>query len=410
MGTRVSFIVRGVLLSALSASGYAVNDAPPDVDTITLRATCTENNGTVDIANCFTSMEQVDSWLLNVRHPSDIRPTVINVGPGAFGGWDCKSSHVTLRGSGRSQTRFVVSGSSSGAAMWIQPGCTNLNVQDMSFDGSQGAWGVGVNNLEAITSWTNVEISGPWYGWVESIPQSCDNHSGKHVWFSSRIVSTGTSTTGKFSSRAYTASCAESWFFGSELVSMVNDNEASAFALEAHGAEIHLYGSNARLLLSSDTVAASFGSAGGGHYLIGATRGSAVHIHGTGLDVVHAGNGTADMLYADSTSHFHANESGFNIHVTGEGVVRRIAGTGTIEAPYVWKQGTQPPLSTTANGVNTLISVSGADTYIETDCPVTGNCSLGGSVPHQMVYRAECTGTGINQGPWFDLATRSCRQ
>lgn len=394
-----------MLLSGFTLNTYAINNAPADADSVTLRTSCTQ--GGTEIPNCFTSMDEVDNWLVNVRQPSATKPTIINIGPGTFGGWQCKSSHVTLRGSGRDQTSFVVSPNSGGAGMRIQIGCTNLNVQDMKVDGSVGGlWGVDVINLEAITSWTNVEIIGPTYGWVETVTNSCNSNNGKHSWFSSRIIATGSGA-----SRAYSATCAQSWFWGSEITAIVNNNESNAFAIEARDAEIHLYGSNARLLLASNTTASS-----SGHFLMAALAGSAIHIHGTGLDVEHAGTGTVDMLYADSASHFHANESGFNIHVSGAGKVRRIAGTpNRIEAPYIWKQGTQPPLSTQLNGsatyygVQTLLSVSGADSYIETDCPLIGNCSLGGNFPHQMIYREQCTDVGPSQGPWFDLTTNACR-
>jgi hypothetical protein len=179
------------------------------------------------------------------------------------------------------------------------------------------------------------------------------------------------------------------------------------FALEAHNAEVHFYGSDVRLLLPA-------GSNVNGHFLIAALDGSEIHIHGTDLDVIHKGTGTADMLYADSTSHFHANASGFNIHVSGTGKVQRLAGAGRIEAPYTWGENTEAPLSTTLNGIETLISRNGADRYTETDCQPNGNCSSGGSFPHDMVYLASCAdlpgGLTANQGPWFDMTTKACRQ
>lgn len=145
--------------------------------------------------------------------------------------------------------------------------------------------------------------------------------------------------------------------------------------------------------------------------MIAAINGSPVHIHGTGLDVVHPGTGVVDMLYAEPGSHFHANESGFNIHLAGgAGQIRRISGNGKVEAPYNWGPAAQPPLSLEASGVSTLSSVNGADSYIETDCPQTGNCSQGGDFPHEMVYRSQCQGTAPNEGPWFDLTTNACRQ
>lgn len=403
-----------MLLSGFTLNAYAINNAPADADSVTLRTSCTQ--GGTEITNCFTTMAEVNNWLLNVRQPSDTKPTIIDIGPGTFQSWECTSSNVTLRGSGRDKTIIKGEGGVS-TAIDLVGGCTNLTVQDLTVNNADGVWGVNVHDVSAKTSWTNVEIIGGVYGWVEQIPAgipsgSCANHDGKHLFFSSRIISTGLVN---HNSRAYTASCAQSWFWGSEITSQAPKAITNMFALAAHGAEVHLYGSNVRLLLPNGSVAVGYG-ASNAHYMVAALKGSAIHIHGTGLDVVHPGTGTADMLYADSTSHFHANESGFNIHVSGAGKVRRIAGAGHIEAPYNWKQGTTPPLSTkldgtaTLNGTTTLISVSGADSYIETDCPVSGNCSLGGTFPHQMIYRAECTNTGVNQGPWFDLTTKACRE
>lgn len=408
-------------LMCVSSLALAVNNASADVDTVTLRVNCYEKNGTVEIPNCFTSMDLVDNWLRTVRFAGPTKPTLVEIGPGTFAGWVCTSSNVTLRGSGRDQTTFVLS-TQTPAAIIISAGCTALDVLDMRFDGRTGVWGARVDpsGLEAKTTWENVEVLGPLYGWVETITSPCPSNNGRHFWFNSRIIATGNGGILSGASRAYTASCAQSWFFASELEARVNKNEPNAFAVEAHNAEIHLYGSNARLILASNTSASSAGSAGGGHFLIGAVQGSVIHIHGTGLDVEHSGTGTADVLYADSdaTTHFHANEAAYNIHVSGAGRVQRLSGAGAdagrIEAPYVWGPKTQPPLSASASGLATLISRTGADSYVESDCPMTGSCSayISGqpAYPHMMIYSASCTGAAANQGPWFDLVTRSCRQ
>lgn len=393
----------GIVLAGLVNGAYAVNNAPADVAVIALRTSCFENGGAKEVPNCFDSINAVDNWLLNVRQAGSSKPTLVDVGPGTFlvnQPWYCKYSDVTIRGSGRERS-FIQGTAASGSAMFISDGCTRLNVQDISLVGTT-VWGVAVFKLDSVTSWTNVEIRGPQYAWVESIG-GCSSNAGKHQFFSSRIVSTGSG-----SSRAYTATCAQSWFWGSEITAIANTNENSVFALEAHDAEIHLYGSNVRMLLNSSTTASGFTSTTG-HYLIAALVGSDVHIHGTGLDVVHPGSGTADLLYADASSHFHANESGMNIHITGTGKVRRVGGAGEIESPYTWGSSTQPPLNTPTNGVHKLISRNGSESYIETDCPLSGNCSSGGNYPHLMIYRSECTGTGINQGPWFDTVTKACR-
>lgn len=418
METKKLTLTMSLMLSGFTLNAYAINNAPPDASTVTLRISC-ESGGT-EIPNCFNSMAEVDNWLRTVRLTGPSKPTLVDIGPGAFVGWNCGSSDVTLRGAGRDRTVFVPSSTTAFAALRINPGCTNLDVQDMTFDGrgSDGAYGILASNPEAVTTWTNVEVVSNAYGWNEATTTNACTNRGKHMWFSSRIRTEGGASLFQGVSRAYIATCAQSWFWGSEVTAKPDSTHFNAFAIHAQNAEIHLYGSNARLLINQNTSAQSFAGSDGssGHYLMAALNNSAIHIHGTGLDVEHAGTGISDMLYADSTSHYHANESGFNIHVSGAGKVRRIAGAAQrIEAPYIWKQGTQPPLSMHLNGtstyfgVQTLISVSGADSYIETDCPVNGNCSLGGNFPHQMIYQEECSDTTENGGPWFDMTTKSCR-
>ncbi len=415
----VAIFMSGFVSLLFVSPTWAIDNAPADAAVVNLRTNCTE--GGVEVINCFTTIGNVDNWLRNVRRAGPMKPTLVQIGPGTFGDWSCQSSNVTLRGAGRDQT--FISGAGQTQAMMISPGCTNLNVQDLTVDGSQASfWGVIVNQnaTNAITAWTNVDIVGSAYGWLEWLYPAgtvCPSGMGRHFFFSSRITSIG----GFGLTRAYTASCAASWFWGSEITAnVVPGNSGNAFALHADKAEVHLYGSNARLILSTDVTAAPLnGNGNSGTYLMAALQGSAIHIHGTGLDVVHAGTGTVDMLYADSVSnsHFHANESGFNIHVTGTGKVNRIAGTGIVETPYSWGASDAPPLSTSPSGVQTLASRNGMDTYIETDCPFssTANCSAGAGLPvgsqypRLMVYRNECTGTGVNQGPWFDTVQRNCR-
>lgn len=396
-----------IALAGVSLNSFA--DASADADIVELRTSCTASDGN-PVPNCFTTMAQINNWLTTVRHPSESRPTLINIGPGTFETWECSSSHVTLRGSGRD---LSVIGASALGAILINDGCTNLAVQDLTLDSKATRWGVRVSNLSAHTTWTNVEIRSIAYGWDEtrtgtSGTCAAGTPRGKHMWFSSRIRTTGAIN----SARAYTARCAESWFWGSEITADVTDSNATiAFALKADQAEIHLYGSNVRMLLPQAMQAAGYQSPDLGQFLIAAINGSPVHIHGTGLDMVHRGAGVVDMLYADLGSHFHANESAFNIHLEGgTGQVRRISGTGKIEAPYMWGQSAHPPLSLEASGVSTLVSANGGDTYIETDCPLTGDCSVGGSFPHQMVYRSQCEGLTPDEGPWFDLSTNDCRR
>ncbi|MHB8624532.1 MAG: hypothetical protein ACYC9J_15345 [Sulfuricaulis sp.] len=389
-------------------------NAPADATVVNLRTTCTE--GGVQVPNCFTTMSDVDNWLRNVRQAGPTNPALVEIGPGTFGDWNCQSSNVTLRGAGRDRTILQETGSD--AAITVDTNCTNLNVQDLTLDGSQALvyGGVRLVKLDAITAWTNVEIIGSRYAWIEDSLGGCQSHAGQHSFFSTRITAVGggigSTTIG------YWATCATSWFWGSQITaSVVAGSESNVRALLAIEAEVHLYGSNVRLILPSNVAAVPASGVQNGTALMSATSSSVIHIHGTGLDVDHAGTGRADVLYADSTSHFHANAAGFSIHVTGSGMVNRIDGVGIVEAPYIWGANVAPPLSTSQSGVQTLASRDGMDSFIETNCPLTTTtaCSAGANLPpasqypRLMVYRAECTGTGATQGPWFDTVQSSCR-
>jgi hypothetical protein len=393
-------------LSSLAVLGYfaigtlcnaTVNSPPVDAAVVSLRTSCLE--GGVEVPNCFNGLAQLETWMNTVRTAPAL---LVKIGPGTFArgnenltaALNCASPNITLQGSGRSQSIITTQlGMFPSAGISILAGCDNFNVQDLKAKG----WlhGAVSANVSAKTNWVNVEVEGGSYGWLEGDSQPCANHNGRHNWHSSRIIANGTVNAGKGSSFAYDAICAQSWFFGSEIIAHVNGTTLStSFTLHAADAEVHLYGSNARLIVGS-------GANANNSDIITAETNSVVHIHGTGLDVVHNGSGNVAYLRADATSHFHANASAFSLHNAGTSTVTRLAGTGAIEAPYQWGEQTSPPA---------IVSRSGADTYIETDCPNTADCSVGGNFPHTMIYRAECTGAGSNQGPWYDTVTRFCRQ
>ena len=68
---------------------------------------------------------------------------------------------------------------------------------------------------------------------------------------------------------------------------------------------------------------------------------------------------------------------------------------GSINAHYNWGTGTQPP---------GIISVTGADTFIETDCSAVG-CQVPDADAHILTYDSMCA----TDGPWFDTITQRCR-
>lgn len=390
-----------ILMLSLNVNA-AVNNPPAEATVVNLRMTCVE--GGVEVPNCFDVVDELDNWMNNIRTATAL---LVNIGPGTFirenpiagGVINCSSTNITLKGSGRDQTILNTNGfHASGplAGLEMKSGCDSLNVQDLKVIGF--VQGVVVNDTSTSSTWTNVDLEGGGYGWLE-LAGSCPSNIGRHTFRSSRIMAKGEglSNTG---SLTYTGRCAESWFFASEIVAVVNDLMSdSSYAIRATDAEIHLYGSNVRMFTAA-------GGRADDADLIKAMDNSEIHIHGTGLDVIHKASGRVAFLEADSTSTIHASESGFAMNIGGPGSVDRLSGTGNIESPYQWGQRTSPPA---------IFSRTGADTYIETDCPNTGPCSAGGGTPvsqfpHTMVYRAECTGTSADQGPWYDTVTNACRQ
>jgi len=382
------------LTSSLSFLSHAAPNNPAiDSSVVSLRTSCIEGGN--EINNCFNDLTALEGWMNNIRiSPSlliDVAPGTYTRGPAnTAGAINCSSKNITIRGSGRTQSQIKSenTGVFPSAGISIGAGCDNLDVQDIKISGwLQGAV---TSNSTVSTFWTNVELEGGTYGWLEPEGE-CSDNDGKHFWYSSSIVATG-ATGGTIN---YTAHCAESWFFNSQIVANNNGTGAvSGFALLADDAEVHIYGSNVRLIIGDNIDAA-------GADVIRSINGGLVHVHGTGLDLIHNGTGVSSVLEADGLSEIHANETSFSLHNNSTGNVERLSGTGKLSSPFQWSSRSVPPV---------MLSRSGADTYIETDCPATDNCSKGGTFPHTMIYRAECTGTSVNEGPWYDTVTNACRQ
>jgi len=384
-----------LLLSSFSNTYAAVNSPDIDAAVVNLRVSCIESGN--EIQNCFDDIVSLNNWMNTLRTSNEL---LVNIGPGTFtrpsslpvGVIHCNSKNISLRGAGRDHTIITTNGMKPHitAGILLDNQCDNFNVQDLKATGwIQGAIATAAT---ATTTWENVELNGGSYGWLES--DACTGQRGKHTWNSSRIVTNGTFSPGSVN---YIANCAESWFFASQIIATVNGQNQSgdgSFAVLADNAEVHFYGSNIKL---ETTEGADANNAD----LVKSINGGEVHIHGTGLDVIHNGSGNVSYFEADATSMIHANSNAFSLQQSGTGSVERLTGEGKISAPYHWGQSTTPPMIT---------SRSGADTYIETDCPTNNDCGIGGSFPHTMIYRVECNGTGENQGPWYDTVTQNCRQ
>lgn len=103
--------------------------------------------------------------------------------------------------------------------------------------------------------------------------------------------------------------------------------------------------------------------------------------------------------------YINAMNTTFKLNAGGAGTVKRAVnentdGTGIIEAQYQWPGASTPP---------NIQSINGADTFVETDCDISGDCSGNGTPPlrsHMMVYDDSCN----TNGPWFNMAMNDCRQ
>jgi hypothetical protein len=124
----------------------------------------------------------------------------------------------------------------------------------------------------------------------------------------------------------------------------------------------------------------------GGIVAVDASKGTGV-VNAVGIDVNKGTSGDAKA---------HAFETAWVVKAgTGGGTVTRVKGNGNHESPFLWQSGTDVP-------VPGLVSLTGADMFVETDCNSSG-CS-GGSDPHLMIYKSACTSSG-----WFDLVRQACR-
>lgn len=347
---------------------YAVIDNNASV--VKLRTTCQEGTTTLD--NCFTDSGQLSNWIHGTRSPapSAAAPLLVEIGPGIFGQLFCgssqASSHITYKGAGMGKTKILT--------MTIL-NCTELSFSDMTLTGANANYAVFLGQAGTTgsnTSWINVEMLDAWF------EQSCGSTRGKHYWFNSRIIISKSSQ-----SPGYKSSCDESWFFGSEITSIVTGNSLdSLHALQANGnGEIHVYGSVIRALNNGTGVAS-----GTNYAAVFATNGAEIHIHGTGIDVLSNSASPIVALHAASGGNIHANGAAYNLKSSG--TVTRISkdthANTHVHAPYLWEEHSTPP---------NIVSANGADMAVATD----------GVQPHLLIYSSNCT------SKWFDTSTNVCR-
>ncbi len=381
------------LLAVFSASSLAASYIDSAATVVKVRASCTQEtaSGPVELDNCFQGTASrpgkpgVVPWIENTRKPNAASPLRVDIGPGNF--YDitlnCDSEsgytgYIAFVGSGAKQT-IITAGSSPVSSS----NCTHLSFSNFKIITSYH-WPQWIGGGES--RWDNMELQMGGGGWDEP---ECGAERGKHYWYSSKLVF-GTSQ----DDRGYVASCDESWFFGSEIkMGSLNNSTGTTrgHALLAEGAgEIHVYGGNIGALYGPNPAVVS--------PMIEAKDGGIIHIHGTGIDMEPYGDWDTTVFKASNGGSIHANSSAYAIDFSSGASITRIAlDGGTVMAPYSWGPMTNPV---------DIISTTGSDTLIETDCSFT-TCDDLGSIPHTLIYDTVC---GVNPGgEWRDTQTGKCR-
>lgn len=386
---RTLFLAGAVVLTPLTAS--ATNNLPatgtlPAI--VYLRIDC----GT--LANCATTIPEVQSWMDTYKRPSVLTPLAIEIGPGGFvGSFTCTGySNLSIKGSGPAITiihgrfieNFVIKGID----------CFNLNVQDLTLsDNYGGGLLTGVYwNGKGSSTWTNVHIDPVGtYAWTETLCPLNAIDAPVHYWFASRLQAHRT---------AYLAQCSKNWFFGSQLVALGGmPNLLEVFELyntSPYPAEVHVYGSNIQLKLDDGVsyTTPSIDSTGNilGAVAIKTASGAIVDIHGTGIDIIgnQLPNGVA-ALGAAGGGVIRASGAAYNLSTGTGGVITRILKDTNpatrVDAPYLWEEHPTPP---------NITSVTGADAAV-----VTSGTSDGHS--HLVIYDSACA------SKWYDSVAKVCR-
>ena len=350
--------------------------------------------GTAD--NCFVDLQSLNDWVALIRQPNGTSPLLIDVGAGEFSGtFRCTNvSHITLRGSGRSNSVIIGNKDFIPGGFIFSPGvvlnnCDNLNVSDLMIKGEYGAvWWEGSGE----TNWTNVDIEGAGRGWYSKAP--CDETTTKHSWFNSRLVSTPYLS----SNVTYTAACGETWLHNTELSAKSSELDSIGWswgvmqALWATGGKTRVFGGTLRTevtLPPQSTVSSPVLE------VVRVESDAEVYITATAIELDSTVSTPAEVLVTEASGQLDAISSSYTLQHPNGTVTRQAARGGKINASFHWGSGVQPP---------DILSTTGEDQFIESDCSVSG-CQILGDETHLLIYNSNCA----TDGPWFDTATQRCR-
>jgi hypothetical protein len=391
----------------------------PSIDSsasiVHLRTDCT------GVSNCLTDTGDLTEWLwggdVGDRDPSPSASdrVTVRVGPGDFAPFRCTGSgngYVTVIGSGRDATRFVLSSIFTGLDGAIRvDDCAELEFGNLEATGEVGVLWLGDHGA----TWWNVDMVGfrgpgigesygqvlGWYDLGGETPEVMSEHFMFGVRIEARGVTHG-SLTYNF---AVDALNSDIWFYGGDIHAT---NASSTGASSSHLAIFkgggkgifRAFGSTIRVDVGAAT-SATFPGAGSvweGFAGIVAIEGQ-VHVHG---GVIRA-DASASSAAVDTYGIF-ANDvfSDTFVHTLGTTFVIIPSSSGTavrtqavngavVQAAFQWPEGNTPPAAAELNG---------SGIWVDTEA------GTGDDESHLMVRDEGCTGGG---GPWRDMATGDCR-
>ncbi len=405
-----------VVLSILALGASQANAAPdptPDANAsvVHLRTNC--DVAGIPKENCFESMANLMAWTWTTRNPSASDRLRIDAGPGQFGAFECPNGRgwVSLYGSGRLTTVFEGTASSTPAGRTVGgevSACEDLEFADATF---RGTW-TGFHWIiqGGSSQWQSVDIEGldsgqdgagfnETFAWLEE-PGGCNEESpiASHYFFDTRVIAHG-SRNFAYDPAPFWTGCSDVWFYGGEITwNAAPVNHLGGLVDIGRRSKMHVFGSALRVL--STTPGDYSGLVG-----IRTTHADSVyHMHGgiVSMQFPEATSGYAFGIYAHPGSLVHTPGTAFAMN--GNLLRFRIAGTGTVQSPFLWQSGQFPPAA--SSETNVINSQSGSDMYVETDCDSGGNCNGAGSETHLMIYNSNLCPLA---NPWFDTQTGACR-
>lgn len=346
---------------------------------------------------CFTNLADLQTWVTTVKIPAPGNRLVVDIGAGEWEGpYHClNSGYTTLRGSGRDQTIIVENGTTPLPATLAAADCFEFGVQDLSVRNDGGGHGV-LWSAGGTSTFSNVDVFGSgsaWYDWACSGDPSVDPPLGEHYFFGTRLW-------GRVN--GFFGECGESWFYGGDIAAFFD--AGSGFGVfVGHRADVRVFGSTVRSIAEPGASLPAVGVAVGVPFSGAQPEGfGEFHMHGGIISVNSMASGSdATGLLADrgeaGTALAHTNDTAFTLQVGPSATATRTSGPG-IRSPYLWEAGEEPPIPG-------LVSQSGYDMFVETDCHSSGVCDGTGSDPHLMLYSESCP----PGNPWFDVVAGACR-